>query len=89
VLQTVHMMCTRGGLCEQGVVDDLALLSCYLSSIIHDFEHKGVNNDYLVRVARGRLGWAAGWLWAGGPSLSRAAGRGLCCGVGRWGAGAG
>jgi hypothetical protein len=53
-------MCTRGGLCEQGVVDDMALLSCYLAAIIHDYEHKGVNNDYLVRGLGGYLLWERG-----------------------------
>lgn len=48
VLQTVHMVCTRGGLRELGVVEDLSVLACYLAAVVHDFEHKGVNNDYLV-----------------------------------------
>eukprot|EP00798_Chlamydomonas_sp_ICE-L_P002633 gene2633-5006_t len=28
-----------------------AVMACYLSAIIHDYEHKGVNNDFLVRVS--------------------------------------
>lgn len=26
---------------------------CRIMQIIHDFEHKGVNNDYLIRVSDG------------------------------------
>jgi len=51
VLQSLHVLVVRGGLIKYGYCDEIALLSCYLSAIIHDFEHKGVNNDYLVRVS--------------------------------------
>ncbi|KAF5830629.1 hypothetical protein DUNSADRAFT_14253 [Dunaliella salina] len=51
VLRSLHVLVLRGGLIDYGYCDDINLFSCYLSSIIHDYEHKGVNNDYLVRVS--------------------------------------
>ncbi|GIL91655.1 hypothetical protein Vretimale_9589 [Volvox reticuliferus] len=53
VLQSLHVLVVRGGLITHGYCDEVSLTSCYLSAIIHDFEHKGVNNDYLVRVSDG------------------------------------
>lgn len=51
VLRTLHVLVTQGGLKQQGFCDDVSLFACYLSAIIHDYEHRGVNNDYLVRVS--------------------------------------
>ena len=51
VLQSLHVILCRGQLMEKGFCDDISLLSCYLSAIIHDYEHKGVNNDYLIRTS--------------------------------------
>jgi hypothetical protein len=78
VLQTVHMVCMRGGLREQGVVEDLSSLACYLAAVVHDFEHKGVNNDYLVRAALGWLGWLCQLCWGScSGACSRSCSRGM------------
>ena len=47
VLQTLHVLLHRGGLVP-GYADPITLLACYLAAIVHDFEHVGFNNDFLV-----------------------------------------
>ncbi|KAG2443397.1 hypothetical protein HXX76_001757 [Chlamydomonas incerta] len=47
VLQSLHVLIHRGGLAP-GYVDPLSLMACYLAAIIHDFEHGGLTNDYLI-----------------------------------------
>ncbi len=53
VLQSLHVLLFRGGLMQSGYCDDISLVSCFLSAIVHDYQHKGVNNDYLVRTGDG------------------------------------
>ncbi|GFH09652.1 phosphodiesterase [Haematococcus lacustris] len=49
VLRTVHCMMTRGKVGKMlGGDQRVDLLAVYLSALIHDFEHKGVNNQYLI-----------------------------------------
>ncbi|GAX75245.1 hypothetical protein CEUSTIGMA_g2690.t1 [Chlamydomonas eustigma] len=50
VLQSLHVLLCQGGLRQGNICDDLSMLSCYLAAIIHDYQHKGVNNDFLVRT---------------------------------------
>jgi hypothetical protein len=47
VLQTMHVLLTRGGLVP-GYADQLTLLGSYMAAIVHDYEHRGRTNDYLV-----------------------------------------
>ncbi len=49
VLQTLHMIMHQGGLVP-GYVDQLTMLGCYLAAIVHDYEHLGRTNDYLVNT---------------------------------------
>lgn len=50
VLRTLHVINTRGGVGEAlDKAQDIAIIGTYLAAIIHDFEHKGVNNDFLVK----------------------------------------
>lgn len=49
VLQGMHCLLTRGGL-HKRLGEEVAMLASYLAAVTHDYEHKGLNNDFLVRV---------------------------------------
>eukprot|EP00798_Chlamydomonas_sp_ICE-L_P009451 gene9451-32432_t len=56
VLRTKHAILTRGGVMKvlappemNESMRDITMLACYLSAVVHDYEHKGFNNDFLVR----------------------------------------
>ena len=54
VVQMMHMIMHHGGLLRRRVFDELMMLACYIAAAIHDFEHGGVNNDFLIQT-RDRL----------------------------------
>ncbi|KAK9831575.1 hypothetical protein WJX74_000880 [Apatococcus lobatus] len=49
VLQVMHLL-MQNGLIKLGVLQDVMVLACYLAAICHDFEHPGVNNDFLIKT---------------------------------------
>ncbi|KAJ9505875.1 hypothetical protein QJQ45_010053 [Haematococcus lacustris] len=49
VLQTMHMLLTRGGLAP-GYADQQSMLAAYLAAVCHDYQHIGRTNDYLVQT---------------------------------------
>lgn len=49
VLQSMHLILHQGGLLP-GYADELTLLACYLAAAMHDFQHGGHTNDYLIRI---------------------------------------
>ncbi|KAG1666487.1 hypothetical protein FOA52_004869 [Chlamydomonas sp. UWO 241] len=51
VLRSMHVLLCGGGIMQASWFDDLSLMACYLSAIMHDYEHRGVNNDFLVKNA--------------------------------------
>ncbi|KAK9831614.1 hypothetical protein WJX74_002581 [Apatococcus lobatus] len=50
VLQVMHLL-MQHGLIQEGILQDVMILACYLAAICHDFEHPGVNNDYLIKTS--------------------------------------
>ena len=45
------MLLCHGGLVETGLITKSQHLSSYWSAIVHDFEHGGLNNDFLIKTA--------------------------------------
>ena len=50
VVQMIHMIMHHGGLLRRKVFDELMTLACYIAATIHDYEHGGVNNDFLIQT---------------------------------------
>ncbi|KAL6752278.1 hypothetical protein V8C86DRAFT_1814194 [Haematococcus lacustris] len=49
VVQTMHMLLTKGGLMP-GYADHLTQLAAYLAAVCHDYQHIGRTNDWLVET---------------------------------------
>ncbi|KAJ1481053.1 hypothetical protein T484DRAFT_1808778, partial [Baffinella frigidus] len=47
VVQFMHVLIVKGGIGE--LMGPLETLAAILSCVIHDFEHLGLNNDFLVQ----------------------------------------
>ena len=52
VTQTVHVLLIKGGIGQH--LDKLEVLACIIAALVHDFEHLGLNNDYLVKICHER-----------------------------------
>lgn len=51
VLQMTHMLLHHGGVLKSGALSKAQFMSSYWSAIVHDYEHGGVNNDFLIKTA--------------------------------------
>ncbi|KAJ9519215.1 hypothetical protein QJQ45_017879 [Haematococcus lacustris] len=49
VLQTLYITLTHGGLTSW--LNSLSLLACLLAAVMHDFEHGGLTNDWLIATS--------------------------------------
>ena len=50
VCQSFNYFCMEGGVKERLKLDNLEQMSCLISAAMHDFEHPGVNNVFLVSM---------------------------------------
>jgi hypothetical protein len=48
--QTFNYYTTTGGLRDSAKMDNIEILACLTSACMHDFEHPGVNNQFLVNM---------------------------------------
>jgi hypothetical protein len=48
--QTLHVIIHRGGMVPK-FTDNLSVLAALLAAIMHDFEHMGLTNDFLVNCS--------------------------------------
>ena len=49
VVQMTHMLMCYGGVMKTQALSRRQQMATYFSALVHDFEHGGVNNDFLVR----------------------------------------
>ena len=51
VLQMTHMLLCHGGVLKSSAMSKAQYMSSYWSAITHDYEHGGLNNDFLIKTA--------------------------------------
>ena len=51
VVQMTHMLLCHGGVIKSGLLTRQAQMSTFWSACVHDFEHGGLNNDFLVKTS--------------------------------------
>ncbi|KAL0050499.1 hypothetical protein WJX82_000833 [Trebouxia sp. C0006] len=51
VVQMTHMLMHHGGVLASQALTQRQQLATYFSALVHDFEHGGVNNDFLIKTS--------------------------------------
>ena len=51
MLRNLYIIMQRGGVLKSAFPEtqELSLLSSFVAAIVHDYDHRGVNNDFLVK----------------------------------------
>ncbi|GAX79398.1 hypothetical protein CEUSTIGMA_g6839.t1 [Chlamydomonas eustigma] len=50
VLRSLHVICTAGRIFQDIRCSEIGILAMYLSAVIHDYEHLGLSNDFLIKT---------------------------------------
>ena len=51
VVQMTHMLLVHGGVLKSSAMTRVQQLASYWSAAVHDYEHGGLNNDFLIKTA--------------------------------------
>ena len=51
VVQMTHMLLVHGGVLKSKVINRMQQLATCWSATVHDYEHGGLNNDFLIKTA--------------------------------------
>ncbi|DBA66901.1 TPA: hypothetical protein ACH3X2_002024 [Trebouxia sp. C0005] len=51
VVQMTHMLLCHGGIIKSKAMDRPLMWGTYWAALVHDYEHGGLNNDFLVKTA--------------------------------------
>jgi len=51
VVQMTHMLLCHGGIIKSKAMDRPLMWGTYWAALVHDYEHDGLNNDFLVKTA--------------------------------------